>query len=405
MILLLIKPFIDLRINVPSYLTAYKTLNQQMLFLLLMCTTGCINAVIFKYIDFRYDSKVLLGIFIISVYSPYLLAEMLHINGIVAIVFSGISARRYIKKNISKKAAKLSSFIFLLMSYISETVVFLSLGMSVFAQTHLEGSLNLEFIGWTLLLCTLGRLLHVYPILSLTNLYRNYTTKRSAGVIDDNLVVQAQAKNNISLGMMHVIFFSGLRGAVAYACSNIFPNTYGHRDLIISTTSAVIVATMFFQGPLIVTVITLSKVKLGVPSFRSPSLRSGSPRLTSPQGSSNPKRSESFDEPPCSRNASLEEQLIYPLVLRGWELSSPLSLLHNIHSPDANNKWEQSSGGGSLPSTRHSSFSTSFNNLSTSMASSSLEVLQVNVAVISPFQSESTLELTGSAEKKGEARC
>lgn len=63
--------------------------------------------------------KVLVSIFITIVYVPFLLAEALQLNGIVTIVFSGISARRYIKKNISDKASKISSFIFLLLSHYS----------------------------------------------------------------------------------------------------------------------------------------------------------------------------------------------------------------------------------------------------------------------------------------------
>ena len=97
---------------------------------------------------------------------PFLLAEALQLSGIVAILFSGIAARRYICKNISEKARKLSSFVFLLMSHVSETVVFLSLGMSVFADTKV-GLIRPELVGWTLLLITVSRAFHVFPLLYL----------------------------------------------------------------------------------------------------------------------------------------------------------------------------------------------------------------------------------------------
>ena len=35
--------------------------------------------------------------------------------------------------------------------------------------------------------------------------------------------------NMISLPTMHMVFFAGLRGAVAFACANIFPDTNGNR--------------------------------------------------------------------------------------------------------------------------------------------------------------------------------
>ena len=103
---------------------------------------------------------------LVLVYMPFLLSESLQLSGIVTVLFSGISARRYICKNISEKARKLSSFVFMLMSHMSETVVFLSLGMSVFA----DGKLALicpALVGWTLLLITVGRALHVYPLLTM----------------------------------------------------------------------------------------------------------------------------------------------------------------------------------------------------------------------------------------------
>ena len=36
-------------------------------------------------------------------------------------------------------------------------------------------------------------------------------------------------RNQITVRTMHMIFFAGLRGAVAFACANIFPDTNGNR--------------------------------------------------------------------------------------------------------------------------------------------------------------------------------
>lgn len=51
--------------------------------------------------------------------------------------------------------------------------------------------------------------------------------------------------NLISLRTMHMIFFAGLRGAVAFACANIFPDTNGNRKLIVGTTTGIILITIF----------------------------------------------------------------------------------------------------------------------------------------------------------------
>ena len=51
--------------------------------------------------------------------------------------------------------------------------------------------------------------------------------------------------NLISIHTMHMIFFAGLRGAVAFACANIFPDTNGNRKLIVGTTTGIILITIF----------------------------------------------------------------------------------------------------------------------------------------------------------------
>lgn len=109
---------------------------------------------------------MVVAIFLTIVYIPFLLSEALQLSGIVTILFTGISARRYINKNISEKAKKISSFLFLLLSHMSETFVFLTLGLSVFTQTKMS-SVHVDFIFYTFLLCLVSRAIHVYPILIL----------------------------------------------------------------------------------------------------------------------------------------------------------------------------------------------------------------------------------------------
>lgn len=49
---------------------------------------------------------------------------------------------------------------------------------------------------------------------------------------------------------MHMIFFAGLRGSVAFALSYLFPDDYGHRNIIMCSATVVILVTIFIQGGL-----------------------------------------------------------------------------------------------------------------------------------------------------------
>jgi Sodium/hydrogen exchanger family len=73
------------------------------------------------------------------------------------------------------------------------------------------------------------------------------------------------SSNLITMPTKHMVFFAGLRGAVAFACANIFPKTDNaddHRQVVVATTTAIILITIFIQGGLTPLVVKF----LGVPT-------------------------------------------------------------------------------------------------------------------------------------------
>ena len=52
-------------------------------------------------------------------------------------------------------------------------------------------------------------------------------------------------EGRIEANQQHVIWFSGLRGAVAFACAQVFPDANGHRELFLITTMSVVLFTVF----------------------------------------------------------------------------------------------------------------------------------------------------------------
>ena len=61
--------------------------------------------------------------------------------------------------------------------------------------------------------------------------------------------------------MQHMLWFSGLRGAVAFSCAHTFPNAHDHRTLFATTTIVLIIVSMYVLGALTVPVLTA----LGIP--------------------------------------------------------------------------------------------------------------------------------------------
>jgi len=178
-------------------------------------------------------------------YLPYFLAESVEMSGIVGTLFAGITTRHYAHVNLSPASQETAIFIFKLAAYATETCVFLDLGLSVFRLDYRDdyhGSL----IFWAVLLCLLGRAIHVYPLSHLLNRSR----REHHGCIEPN--------------KQHMLWFSGLRGAVAFACAQVFPDANGHREVFLITTMMIVLLTVFTMGCATVPVLELLDISTGV---------------------------------------------------------------------------------------------------------------------------------------------
>ena len=109
------------------------------------------------------------------------------------------------------------------------------------------------FIFWTFLIIIVGRGLHVYPLLGLVNRYR---TKRARLKNREPVLITQNTK--------HMVFFSGLRGAVAYACANIFPDEKGNRDIIVTTTMIIALTTILLKGGFTIRMLQILNIDKGV---------------------------------------------------------------------------------------------------------------------------------------------
>jgi sodium/hydrogen exchanger 3 len=234
-------------------------------------------ALVFKYADLRQHPSAELTLYMLLMYTPFVLAECFRLSGIVAIFFSGISSRRYIAPNVSADTRKNANVLFQLSANLAETCIFLELGLSVFG---VPGSFNWSFIVWAFLGSLLGRALGIYP---LALVYNYCLTERSWNTIADDTTthrhgaqwgktkvedeacsttiqrtlstssstVHTPAKRldkHIPMPLTHMIWFAGLRGAVAYACVRKFPNVSGHTDAFTAATMSIVLVSIVFMG-------------------------------------------------------------------------------------------------------------------------------------------------------------
>ncbi|GMI08508.1 hypothetical protein TrLO_g4671 [Triparma laevis f. longispina] len=320
-------------------------------------------ALIFRCIDFKHNQLAELSLFIMITYFPFVCAEFCGISGIVTLLFTAMFAQRYVAPNLSERTANEAESAFRMFSHLSETSVFLILGLSVF-KLFKTTSFHYLFLTWTLVACVLARAINVYGLSLIYNLiYRktsdgvvghnklrkeelekidkmlmeertglsiddenpeiseadmedpkglkilegeevseedednqntvNFTPSTDNGGEDnpdadaDNNGIYAStrwkgsgsfgygsgsnAKDSIVLNVhqipmktQHMLVFSGLRGAVAFACASNFPDKNGNRDAILLVTMFVVLISVFVLGSSTSKVLELLEIETDV---------------------------------------------------------------------------------------------------------------------------------------------
>jgi sodium/hydrogen exchanger 8 len=242
-----------------------------------------LTALVFKYGDLREHKILELSLYVLLMYIPFILAEVTFLSGIVTIFFTGISARRYIAPNVSDETKHNAEVIFKLTAYLAETCIFLELGLSVFG---LSGSFNWRFIACAFVAALLGRAVSIYPISILFNLSLKEVVKDPLLDYSDDISVGSESSASTGSGysvgtsswssksksshhkkqrrhrstpekrkdkkiptnFMHILWFAGLRGAVAYACARDFPDLYGNKDEFTAATMVIVLVTVIGMG-------------------------------------------------------------------------------------------------------------------------------------------------------------
>lgn len=138
-----------------------------------------------------------ISIILLSSYASYVTADLCALSGLLAVFFSGVFIRHYHMYSISTTSALAFKHLLSTLAFLAENFIYLYLGISVFAfRDSLRWDWGIIFAN--LVACLVARALNTFPLCSLANLGRS-------------------ARRKIPFAYMIVIWFSGLRGAIAFA--------------------------------------------------------------------------------------------------------------------------------------------------------------------------------------------
>ncbi|XP_026558311.1 sodium/hydrogen exchanger 1 [Pseudonaja textilis] len=171
-------------------------------------------------------------------YMAYLSAEVFHLSGIMALIAAGVVMRPYVEANISHKSHTTIKYFLKMWSSVSETLIFIFLGVSTVAGKH---HWNWAFVICTLFFCLIARVLGVLGLTWFINKFR---------------IVKLSPKDQF------IIAYGGLRGAIAFSLGYLLD--YKHfpmRDMFLTAIITVIFFTVFVQGMTIRPLVDLLAVK------------------------------------------------------------------------------------------------------------------------------------------------
>lgn len=184
-----------------------------------------VSALLLKHVDLRKNPSLEFGMMLVFTYAPYVLAEGIHLSGIMAILFCGIVMSHYTHFNLSTVTQITMQQTLRTLAFIAETCVFAYLGLALFSFKH---RVEPALIVWSIVLCLIGRACNIFPLAILVNKFREH---------------------QITKKMMFIMWFSGLRGAISYALSLHLNFSDETRHVIITTTLIIVlVTTLFFGG-------------------------------------------------------------------------------------------------------------------------------------------------------------
>ena len=176
------------------------------------------------------DHLIELTITVVLAYGSYMLADAFHLSGVIATVTAAVALGN-IGPGRTMSAAGVDAIdtVWEFFAYLLTAVVFLLVGLAIPPARLLD---SIGPIAWGIVAILVGRALVVYLLLG------------GASRLARRPGLAAQLPS----GWLHVIFWAGLRGAVAVAMALSLPADIPQRDLLQEITFGVVLFTLLVQG-------------------------------------------------------------------------------------------------------------------------------------------------------------
>jgi CPA1 family monovalent cation:H+ antiporter len=188
--------------------------------------TGFVASRIIATVD---DHLLELTISLATAYGAYLLSDQLHESGVIATVVAGLVLGNYGRRiGMSERTQEALNTVWEFISFLLTALVFLLVGLVITFPSLVEA---LGPIAWGVVAVVVARALVVYLLLGGTS-----------------HLISDRYHPAIPTPWLHVMFWSGLRGAVAVAMALSLPPDFPQRLLLQEVTFGIVLFTLVVQG-------------------------------------------------------------------------------------------------------------------------------------------------------------
>lgn len=176
------------------------------------------------------DHPIELSLSLVAAYGTYLLADAFHQSGVIATLAAGIVIGSYGRRvGMGERTREALDTVWEFVAFLLTAFAFLLVGLAISPHDLLAA---LPSIAWGVVGIVAGRAAVVYLLLGGTS----------------RLIARARHSPSLPVGWLHVLFWAGLRGAVAVAMALSLPANLPERGLLQNITFGIVLFTLFVQG-------------------------------------------------------------------------------------------------------------------------------------------------------------
>jgi sodium/hydrogen exchanger 8 len=230
---------------------------------------GTVVCLAFKYNSFRGNVDVETLTFLFGTYAAYLLAELPHFSGILAALVCGMFCAHFTRYNLTHEGRETTRLIYSQLATAADMLIFFMTGMIAMVVVVGQGGVTADPVSVIPNVpgAEVGKMVvvqggHNFSAAFLFVTLALILVTRAISILVLVPFINRGRRNKISKQHAFVMWWSGLRGAIAIGLAVTVPSR--HRFLMISTTVAIVFITVFGLGGSTARVLHFFGVQMGL---------------------------------------------------------------------------------------------------------------------------------------------